>query len=74
MVVYLFKLVQTRRFDAKEAVLREGKIGLRDLATMLDLSMSESIDLLLAMGISGNIRTGDLIDSLRSLDASSVAE
>ena len=48
---------------------REGKIGLRDLATMLDISLSESVDLLLSMGIRGNIRAADVMDSLRSLDA-----
>ena len=46
---------------------RDGRIGIRDLATMLDISLSESIDLLISMGIPGNIRTANVMDSLRSL-------
>ena len=47
---------------------RDGNIGLREFATMLDLSLSEAIDMLLDMGIQGNIRAADVMDSLRSLD------
>jgi len=53
---------------------RDGRIGLRDFAAMLDLTLSEAIDRLVSMGIRGNIRAADLMDSIRSLSADADAE
>jgi len=46
---------------------REGRLSLREVSDLLNLTLSETIDLLLSMGISGNIRAGDLFDSLNVL-------
>jgi hypothetical protein len=42
----------------------DGRIGLRDFAAMLDLTLSEAIDRLVDMGIRGNIRAADVMDSI----------
>ena len=46
---------------------REGKVTLREVSDLLNLTLSEAIDLLLSMGIEGNIRAGDVFDSLNVL-------
>ena len=53
---------------------RDGRIGLRDFAAMLDLTLSEAIDRLVSMGIRRNIRAADIMDSIRSLSADADAE
>lgn len=44
-----------------------GKITLREAASLLNLSLSETIDLLAEMGVKRNIRGKDFLDSLKSL-------
>jgi predicted HTH domain antitoxin len=45
---------------------KEGKLTLREVSSLLDLTLSETIDLLIEMGVRGNIRAGDVTTSLRS--------
>ena len=45
----------------------ERRLTLREAAQLLNLTLSESIDLLADMGISGNIRAGDVFSSLKSI-------
>lgn len=54
-------------YMAKE--YREGKITLREAASLLNLTLSETIDLLVELGVSGNIHSKDVLASLNSLDA-----
>ena len=44
-----------------------GKISLREAAKLLNLNLSETIDLLMETGIKGNIRAKDFLDSLKTL-------
>jgi predicted HTH domain antitoxin len=46
---------------------REGRITLRNTADLLNLNLSETVDLLLEMGIKGNIRASDVYASLNSI-------
>lgn len=46
-----------------------GKLTLREVAKLLDLTLSEAIDLLAEMGIKGNIRAHDVMDSLKSIQS-----
>ena len=43
---------------------REGKVTLREASSLLKLTLSETIDLLLQMGIKGNIRAKDVLASI----------
>jgi len=45
---------------------REGKITLREASDLLQLTLSETIDLLLEMGVKGNIRSKDVLASLNT--------
>jgi predicted HTH domain antitoxin len=47
---------------------REGRITLRNTADLLNLNLSETVDLLLEMGIKGNIRASDVYASLNSIE------
>jgi len=42
-----------------------GKLTLREVAELLNLTLSETIDLLAEMGIKGNIRAKDVMESLK---------
>jgi predicted HTH domain antitoxin len=44
-----------------------GKISLRQAAKLLNLTLSETIDLLMETGVKGNIRAKDVMDSLKTL-------
>ena len=44
-----------------------GKISLREAAKLLNLNLSETIDLLMETGLKGNIRAKDILDSLKTL-------
>lgn len=44
-----------------------GKITLREAANLLNHTHSETIDIFLEMGIKGNIRSKDVLDSLQQL-------
>ncbi len=44
-----------------------GKISLREAAKLLNLTLSETIDLLMETGVKGNIRAKDVMDSLKAL-------
>ena len=46
---------------------REGRITLRNTADLLNLNFSETVDLLIEMGVKGNIRAGDIYVSLNSI-------
>ena len=43
----------------------QGKLTLREAARLLKLSLSETLDLLSAMGVKGNIRASEVRESLR---------
>ncbi len=43
---------------------RDGKITLREASVLLNLTLSETIDLLADMGVKGNIRAADVYASL----------
>ena len=45
----------------------KGKLTLREAATLLNLTLSETIDLLSEMGVKGNIRAKDVMESLKSM-------
>ena len=45
---------------------REGKITLRDGFRLLKLTLSETIDILAEMGVKGNIRASDILQSLNT--------
>lgn len=45
---------------------QEGKITLREASNLLQLTLSETIDLLLEMGVKGNIRAKDVLASLNT--------
>lgn len=47
---------------------RQGRITLRDAATLLDLNQIETLDLFLDAGISGNLDATDVLASLHSLE------
>jgi hypothetical protein len=47
---------------------RQGKVTLRDAATLLNLNQIETLDLFLDTGISGNLDATDVLTSLHSLD------
>ena len=44
-----------------------GKISLREASKLLNLTLSETIDLLMETGVKGNIRVKDVMDSLKTL-------
>jgi predicted HTH domain antitoxin len=43
----------------------QGKLTLRETAKLLKLTLSETLDVLAEMGVKGNIRTSDVLHSLR---------
>ncbi len=45
----------------------KGQLTLREAARLLNRSLSETIDLLGEMGVKGNIRAKDVLDSLKAL-------
>ena len=47
----------------------EGKITLREASKLLKLTLSETIDLVSEMGMTGNIRASDVLDSLNSFSS-----
>lgn len=49
---------------------RAGRISLRDAARRMGTSLSEALDALQRLGISGNVTADDTLQSLKSLDAS----
>jgi hypothetical protein len=46
---------------------RRGTVSIRDVARRLNLSLSETIDRLRELGVSGNVTADDTLASLRSL-------
>ena len=53
-------------YIAKE--YREGRSSLREVAQLLNLTLSNTIDLLNEMGVSGNIRARDVLSSIKSME------
>ena len=53
-------------YVAKE--YREGRSTLREIAKLLNLPLSKTIDLLNEMGVSGNIRARDVFSSLKAIE------
>lgn len=45
---------------------QEGQMTLRDAAGLLNMPLSETLDLLCLLGVKGNIRAGDVLASLDS--------
>lgn len=56
-----FELYTARLYDA-------GHITLRQTAKRLDLSLSETLDVLQQLGVSGNVTADDTLASLQSLN------
>jgi hypothetical protein len=50
---------------------RQGKVTLRDAATLLNLNQIETLDLFLDVGISGNLDATDVLTSLRRFGSNS---
>ncbi|MCA1754249.1 MAG: hypothetical protein LC641_06050 [Spirochaeta sp.] len=48
---------------------RHGHLSLRDVAERLDVSLSEALERLQALGVSGNTGADDTLASLRSLQS-----
>jgi hypothetical protein len=46
-----------------------GKLTRREVAELLNLTISETIDLLTEMGVKGNIRAKDVMESLKEVSA-----
>ena len=46
-----------------------GRLTLREAAELLNLSVSEAVDLFIEMGCKGNIRARDVMDSLKDSNA-----
>ena len=46
---------------------RRGALSMRQVAARIDLSLSEAIDRLRELGVSGNVSADDTLESLRSL-------
>ena len=46
---------------------RQGRLTLRECAAMLQLTLSETIDLFAAIGVKGNIETSTVLESLHGL-------
>ncbi|ODS32106.1 MAG: hypothetical protein SCARUB_02756 [Candidatus Scalindua rubra] len=42
-----------------------GRITLREAAGLLNMTLSETLDLLLEMGVKGNIRAKDVMDAMK---------
>ena len=49
---------------------RDGKITLREASVLLNLTLSQTIDLLADMGVKGNIRAEDVLASLNTFTSS----
>ena len=47
----------------------KGKLTLRETAKLLGLTLSETIDLLAEIGVKGNIRAKDVMESLESISS-----
>ena len=47
----------------------KGKLTLRQASELLSLTLSETIDLLQEMGVKGNIRTQDVMESLKAIQS-----
>lgn len=47
---------------------QNGRLTLRETADLLDLSLSETIDLLGGIGVRGNIRAADVLESLKRFE------
>lgn len=47
----------------------KGKLTLREAAELLNLTLSETIDLLSEMGVRGNIRVKDVMESLKTMSS-----
>jgi predicted HTH domain antitoxin len=45
----------------------KGRLTLRETAALLNLTLSETLDLLSEMGVKGNIRAKDVMESLKSM-------
>jgi len=45
----------------------QGKLTLREVSKLLKLTLSETVDVLSAMGVSGNIRSSEVLDSLKAI-------
>jgi hypothetical protein len=48
---------------------KTGKLTLREVSELLGLTVSERIDLLAEMGVRGNIRAKDIMDSLKAMSS-----
>jgi predicted HTH domain antitoxin len=46
-----------------------GQLTLRETAGLLNLTLSETIDLLAEMGVKGNIKTKDVMEGLKTISA-----
>ena len=44
----------------------QGKLTLREASKLLKLALSETLDLLSEMGVKGNIRSSEVLESLRT--------
>ena len=44
-----------------------GKLSIREVSAELDLTISEALDMLSAMGVTGNIRAADVLQSSESI-------
>ena len=45
----------------------QGRLTLREVSKLLKLTLSETLDLLLAMGVKGNIRSSEVLESFRAI-------
>ena len=62
-------LISNTNNDNKESLtpFTPGKVSLREASDLLGLTLSETIDLFLDMGVKGNIHAEDVMKSLESL-------
>ncbi len=45
----------------------QGKVTLREASKLLKLTLSETLDVLSAMGVKGNIRSSEVLESFRAI-------
>lgn len=45
----------------------QGKLSIREVAAELDLTISEALDMISAMGVRGNIKAADVLQSIESI-------
>ena len=80
-IEYVSKVEKTEKTQALRKLARlgfenyiakaygDGRITLRDASVLLKLTLSEAIDVFSELGVKGNIRASDVLESLKTFSA-----